>query len=118
MGGAIVYVGRGGGTLGVTAFALPFETSVTVSSWGTIPELHEVVALARSGAITTETRPYALSDALAAYADLEHGRVVGRAVVTLPVACSTSGLTRTQLIGRPPSAARPLDTQPLCHRLN
>jgi propanol-preferring alcohol dehydrogenase len=81
-GGAIVYVGRGGGTLGVKAFGIAFDSSVTVSSWGTIPELHEVVALARAGAIHTETRPYALSEALGAYADLEHGRVVGRAVVT------------------------------------
>ncbi len=80
MGGAIVYVGRGGGTLPVRAFAVPFETSVTVSSWGTIPELAEVVALARSGAITTETRAYALSDALQAYDDLAQGRIIGRAV--------------------------------------
>jgi propanol-preferring alcohol dehydrogenase len=82
MGGAVVYVGRGGGTLAVSAFAVPFESSVTVSSWGTIPELAEVVALARAGAITTETRPYALSDALAGYDDLANGRVIGRAVVS------------------------------------
>jgi propanol-preferring alcohol dehydrogenase len=81
-GGAIVYVGRGGGTLGVKAFAVPFDSSVTVSTWGTIPELAEVVSLARAGAIHTETRPYALSDALTAYDDLAGGRVVGRAVVS------------------------------------
>jgi len=80
--GAIVYVGRGGGTLGVAAFAVPFESSVTVSTWGTIPELSEVVALARSGAIHTETQGYALGEALRAYDDLAQGRVVGRAVVT------------------------------------
>ena len=79
-GGAIVYVGRGGGTLPVRAFAVPFETSVTVSSWGTIPELAEVVALARSGAITTETRAYPLSETLEAYDDLAQGRIIGRAV--------------------------------------
>ncbi len=81
-GGAVVYVGRGGGTLGVRAFATAFETSVTVSSWGTIPELVEVVALARAGAITTETQPFALADALGGYEQLAQGRVVGRAVVT------------------------------------
>lgn len=80
-GGAIVYVGRGGGTLGVRAFVTPFDSSVTVTSWGTIPELFEVVALARSGAISVETQTYALERALDAYDDLEHGRVVGRAVV-------------------------------------
>jgi alcohol dehydrogenase, propanol-preferring len=79
-GGAIVYVGRGGGALGVRAFAVPFDTSVTVTTWGTIPELSEVVALARSGAIHMETQPYPLDAAVAAYGDLEHGRVIGRAV--------------------------------------
>ena len=81
-GGAIVYVGRGGGTLGVRAFSTPFDASVTISTWGTIPELHEVVALARAGAIRTETRRYALSDTLQGYDDLAQGLVVGRAVVS------------------------------------
>ena len=80
--GAIVYLGRGGGTLPVAAFAVPFDASVSVSTWGTIPELSEVVALARSGAIHTETQGYALGDAIEAYDDLAQGRVVGRAVVT------------------------------------
>jgi alcohol dehydrogenase, propanol-preferring len=80
-GGAIVYVGRGGGTLPVKAFDVPFDTSITVPTWGTIPELSEVVALARSGQIHMETQPYALSAAVDAYGDLHHGRVVGRAVV-------------------------------------
>jgi alcohol dehydrogenase, propanol-preferring len=80
--GAIVYVGRGGGTLGVKAFAIPFDTSVTVSTWGTIPELVEVVALARAGAIHSECKLFGLGDALHAYDELEHGRVIGRAVVS------------------------------------
>jgi propanol-preferring alcohol dehydrogenase len=80
--GAIVYVGRGGGTLDVRAFVTPFDSSVTVSTWGTIPELVEVVALARAGAIRAETQHYQLSDALRGYEDLAGGRVVGRAVVS------------------------------------
>ena len=80
-GGAIVYVGRGGGTLGVKAFAIPFDTSVTISTWGTIPELVEVVALARRGLIHSETQRAPLADALGAYDDLAAGRVIGRAVV-------------------------------------
>jgi propanol-preferring alcohol dehydrogenase len=80
--GAIVYVGRGGGTLGVAAFSIAFDSSVTVSTWGTIPELIEVVALARSGAIRTETRHYPLTETLAAYDDLANGRVVGRAIAS------------------------------------
>jgi propanol-preferring alcohol dehydrogenase len=82
MDGAIVMLGRGGGTLAMTPFAMPFDTPVTISTWGSIPELVEVVALARAGAIRPETRPYALTDALTAYADLEQGRVVGRAVMS------------------------------------
>jgi propanol-preferring alcohol dehydrogenase len=81
MGGAIVYVGRGGGTLGVRAFSTPLDSSVTVSTWGTIPELAEVVALARAGAIRTETTPFALDEALTGYDELARGRIVGRAVV-------------------------------------
>jgi propanol-preferring alcohol dehydrogenase len=80
--GAIVMLGRGDGTLAMTPFAIPFDTPVTISTWGTIPELVEVVALARAGAIRTETRPYPLADALTAYDDLDRGRVVGRAVMS------------------------------------
>jgi propanol-preferring alcohol dehydrogenase len=79
-GGAIVYTGRGGGTLSVRAFVTPFDSSVTVSTWGTIPELVEVVALARSGAIRSEAQTYPLDQTLTGYEDLEHGRVIGRAV--------------------------------------
>ena len=79
-GGAIVYVGRGGGTLGVRAFVTPFDASVTVTTWGTIPELFDVVAMARAGAIRVEAQRYPLDQALRAYLDLEQGRVVGRAV--------------------------------------
>ena len=79
-GGGVVYAGRGGGTYPVRAFVTPFDSSVTVSTWGTIPELAEVVALARSGAIRTETTSYPLDRTLSGYDDLEHGRVVGRAV--------------------------------------
>jgi propanol-preferring alcohol dehydrogenase len=82
MDGALVYVGRGGGTLGVTAFVTPFDSSVTVSTWGTIPELAEVVALARAGAIRTETKRFALTDTLSGYEELAQGRLVGRAVVS------------------------------------
>jgi propanol-preferring alcohol dehydrogenase len=81
-GGALVYVGRGGGEVSVKAFVTPFDSSVTVSTWGTIPELAEVVALARSGAIRTITTRYELPDTLSAYEALAAGQVVGRAVVS------------------------------------
>jgi alcohol dehydrogenase, propanol-preferring len=85
MAGAIVMVGRGGGTLAMTPFGLPFDTPVTISTWGTIPELVEVVALARDGLIRTEVQPFALADALTAYEELDRGRVVGRAVMSATI---------------------------------
>jgi propanol-preferring alcohol dehydrogenase len=79
--GAIQYVGRGGGTLPVAAYALPFDCSVTVTTWGSVPELAEVVGLARSGAIRTQVERFALPDSLDAYERLRTGQVLGRAVV-------------------------------------
>jgi alcohol dehydrogenase, propanol-preferring len=80
-GGDIAYVGRGGGTLGVRPGYLPYEVTVRMPTWGTLPELAEVVALARSGAITAEAEVYPLDEAVAAYGRLRHGEVMGRAVI-------------------------------------
>jgi propanol-preferring alcohol dehydrogenase len=79
-GGDIVYVGRGGGKLGVRPGDVPFECSVYVPSWGTIAELVEVVALARAGAIHTEVQRLTLDETLDGYRRLQRGEVVGRAV--------------------------------------
>ena len=51
-------------------------------SWGTLPELAEVVALARAGAIRTQVERMALGQAVEAYRRLRRGDVHGRAVVT------------------------------------
>lgn len=79
-GGDIVYVGRGGGRLGVRPVDVPYECSVYVPSWGTIAELVEVVALARAGAIHTEVQRLSLDETLDGYRRLQRGEVVGRAV--------------------------------------
>jgi propanol-preferring alcohol dehydrogenase len=81
-GGAISYIGRGGGTLPVALGTLPPECSVTIPTWGTLAELVEVVALARAGAIHTEVVRLALDDAVDGYRRLRRGELVGRAVVT------------------------------------
>jgi alcohol dehydrogenase, propanol-preferring len=81
-GGAISYVGRGGGTLPVGTGTTPPECSVTIPAWGTVPELVEVVALARAGAIHVEVERMPLEKALDGYRRLRDGDVVGRAVVT------------------------------------
>ncbi len=80
-GGDLSYVGRGGGTLPVAPGKVPFECSVIVPTWGSIPELVEVVALARSGAIHTEVERLTLDQAVDGYRRLEAGEIVGRAVV-------------------------------------
>ena len=49
--------------------------------WGTRTELGEVLALASRGLITPEYRTYTLDQALDAYADMEAGRLTGRAVI-------------------------------------
>jgi len=81
VGGHISIVGLGGGTLPMAFGSLPLEWSAGKPSWGTLPELHEVVALARAGAIEIEVERFELDEALDGYRRLREGEVVGRAVV-------------------------------------
>ena len=81
IGGDLCYLGRGGGSLSVAPGALPFECSVMLPSWGTLPELVEVIELARTGAIRTEVERLSLEQAIDGYRRLDHGAVRGRAVV-------------------------------------
>ncbi|MGA2010175.1 MAG: NAD(P)-dependent alcohol dehydrogenase [Solirubrobacteraceae bacterium] len=81
-GGEITFVGRGGGQLRVAPGLIPYESTVRMPTWGTVPELAEVVALATSGAIRSEAEVYGIDDAVTAYARLRRGDVLGRAVVT------------------------------------
>jgi propanol-preferring alcohol dehydrogenase len=83
IGGDLCYVGRAGGSLAVAPGRLPFECSVTIPSWGTLPELAEVVSLARSGAIHTEVERFTLEQAVEAYRRLSRGEIRGRGVVVL-----------------------------------
>ena len=80
-GGQISMVGLGGGALPMTFGTLPLEWSLRRPSWGTLPELHEVVALARAGALEIEVERLRLEDAIEGYRRLGRGEVTGRAVV-------------------------------------
>jgi alcohol dehydrogenase, propanol-preferring len=80
IGGHISYVGRGGGSLAVSPATLPFECSVSLPSWGSIPELSEIVDLARSGLIDVEVHRVGLEDAVKTYRQLRRGEIIGRAV--------------------------------------
>jgi propanol-preferring alcohol dehydrogenase len=79
--GHITLVGIGGGMLPVRFFSPAYEVSVATTYWGTLPELVEVLALARTGLIRPEVQRFALDDAPRAYADLSDGKVSGRAVI-------------------------------------
>jgi alcohol dehydrogenase, propanol-preferring len=86
-GGAIVVTGGGGGRLCVTAQMgtgrLP-EREVTIvhTFGGTRADLVDALALAGAGRIESRVQIFALDEAAHALAELEAGRVLGRAVIT------------------------------------
>lgn len=80
-GGALTVVGIGGGTFAWGFFAVPYEVNFSSTYWGTLEELHEVVALHRAGAIMPAVERYSLDDALEVYHRLAAGTLTARAVV-------------------------------------
>lgn len=78
--GHVAIVGFGGGSFPTASSELPRQWSAGRTSYGTVPELHEVVELARAGAVRIEVERLALEDALDGYRRLRESRVVGRAV--------------------------------------
>ncbi|GGY97421.1 NAD(P)-dependent alcohol dehydrogenase [Streptomyces poonensis] len=79
--GEIAIVGIGGATLPVGFGSLPFEVSVYSPYWGSRSELAEVLALARSGAVSVHTETFSLDEAPRAYELLHEGKINGRAVI-------------------------------------
>ncbi|MFE7842252.1 NAD(P)-dependent alcohol dehydrogenase [Streptomyces sp. NPDC057474] len=81
-GGVLSLVGSGGGELTVRKpGALPPGLRISLPFWGTRPDLEQVVALARSGAVRVATQRFPLSRALEAIDTLRSGGVRGRAVL-------------------------------------
>ncbi|WP_454778224.1 NAD(P)-dependent alcohol dehydrogenase [Georgenia muralis] len=80
-GGRLTVVGIANGVTEWSFFATPYESTISNTYWGTIADLHEVVAMYRKGQIRPEVERYAMDDALAAYRKLESGQLSGRAVV-------------------------------------
>jgi alcohol dehydrogenase, propanol-preferring len=81
-GGDLVIVGSGGGQLTVgKPGPLPQGGRVSLPFWGTRPELAEVIALGRSGALRIEVERFPLSAAHEAMARLRAGELKGRAVL-------------------------------------
>ena len=65
----------------MSLLGLPFGLSVTPTYWGTLPELHEVLALAARGDLAAHTTTFPLERADEAYAAVRAGTLQGRAVV-------------------------------------
>jgi alcohol dehydrogenase, propanol-preferring len=79
-GGHVSVLGLAGGTFPMRFGAVPLETPVIFSNWGTRQELAEVVALARAGAVALETERVPLAAVPAAYERLAAGGCRGRLV--------------------------------------
>ncbi|MFC6065316.1 NAD(P)-dependent alcohol dehydrogenase [Streptomyces ochraceiscleroticus] len=81
-GGELAVVGSAGGHLTVRKPGLlPPGFRLSLPFWGTRPELAEVIALARAGALRVSTQRFPLSAADDAFAQLRRGEVRGRAVL-------------------------------------
>lgn len=79
--GRLVIVGLGMGSLAINFFALPYGAAVATSYWGTVPELAELVELARAGRLALDVETFPLARAPEAYAKLKQGEIRGRAVI-------------------------------------
>lgn len=79
--GHLTIVGIGGGTLPVGFFSIPYEASVATTYWGTLSELHEVIALAQRDDIRVKTTHFTLDQAPQAYEMMQSGSIEGRAVI-------------------------------------
>jgi propanol-preferring alcohol dehydrogenase len=79
--GHATIVGIGGGTFAFGFFSVPYEVSLATTYWGSLPELSEVLELARRGLIKAHIERYPLTDAVGAYDKLHAGELEGRAVI-------------------------------------
>jgi propanol-preferring alcohol dehydrogenase len=79
--GRVTIVGIAGGTFEWSFFVNPYEAELTNTYWGTIEELHELVAMYRAGHLKPEIHRFSMDDALEAYRQLQAGEISGRAVV-------------------------------------
>lgn len=78
---SVSIVGIGGGSIAVSFFTVPYECNLATTYWGSLPELAEVVTMARRGQIRPSIERFGLDQALDAYRRLEDGTLTARAVV-------------------------------------
>jgi NAD+-dependent secondary alcohol dehydrogenase Adh1 len=80
-GGSYFVIGYGGELRIPTLDIISTERNVIGNIVGTYNDLAELMALAQSGRVTLHTRSYPLGAAADAFADLDAGRVRGRAIL-------------------------------------
>lgn len=80
-GGDVQLIGIGNGVLLLGFEALPFDVNFRGPYWGALPELAEVVEMARRGQIKVEHEAFSLNDGALAYERLHAGTLRGRAVL-------------------------------------
>jgi NAD+-dependent secondary alcohol dehydrogenase Adh1 len=80
-GGSYFVIGYGGLLQIPTLDIISTERNVVGNIVGTYNDLAELMALAESGRVTLHTRTYPLAEAAEAFADLDAGRVRGRAIL-------------------------------------
>lgn len=82
--GKVTQIGLAGGTAKLKVLEnARFETAFEASLWGTLKELHEVVALAESGRLSLEETEFAPLDKINEVCErLKRGGVTGRIVMT------------------------------------
>jgi propanol-preferring alcohol dehydrogenase len=81
--GAVALVGAGGGAVPVGWGRVPLECDVFVPMGATLADLHEVVALARSGALRMDVEVFPFDRAVEAYRQFGAGALLARAVVAV-----------------------------------
>jgi NAD+-dependent secondary alcohol dehydrogenase Adh1 len=79
--GSYFVIGYGGEIRIPTLAIISTERNIIGNLVGTYNELAELMALAQAGKVTLHTRTYPLDNALEAIADLDAGRVRGRAIL-------------------------------------
>ncbi|HZC39149.1 MAG TPA: NAD(P)-dependent alcohol dehydrogenase [Streptosporangiaceae bacterium] len=79
--GSYFVIGYGGTMTVPTLDIISTERNIIGNIVGTYNELAELMALAQGGKVTLHTRTYPLADAAEAVADLDAGRIRGRAIL-------------------------------------
>jgi len=81
VGADLIVVGAAAGNFTWNFYALPYEVNLTTTFWGTLPELHEVIAMAGQGLVKPHIQRFPLEEAMHAYELMEQGQLSGRAVI-------------------------------------